>query len=238
MSAGPKRTIAIIPARGGSKRIPRKNIRCFNGRPMLEWAVRAAQASGQFDEIMVSTEDPEIADIAKSCGAKVPFLRSVENADHHATTVHVLYEVLAQYSKDGRCFDLACCLYPTAAFVRGKDLSDGRAALVAGDFDVFMPLAEFDNTIWRSLRRDRDGKISINFPDNVNLRTQDLEKAYHDAGQWYWFVVPKLNRNSNLMSLNTGSVLLSKSRVQDIDTEEDWAVAELKHRREFGKTGG
>lgn len=174
MPTEPRKTIAIIPSRGGSKRIPRKNIRCFNGRPMLEWSVRAAQASRQFDEIMVNTEDLEIAKIAESCGAKVPFLRSVENAGHHATTVHVLYGVLAQYRKAGRRFDLACCLYPTAAFVRPKDFSDGRPALVAGDFDVFMPVAEFDSTVWRSLRRDRDGKISPNFSENVNLRTQDL----------------------------------------------------------------
>ena len=147
MLTGPRKTIAIIPVRGGSKRIPFKNIRCFNGRLMLEWLVRAAHASRQFDEIMVSTEDQEIAEIAESCGAKVPFLRSVEHAGQQAITVHVPYEVLAQYRKAGRCFDLACCLYPTAAFVRPKDLSDGRAALVAGDFDVSMPVAEFDSTV-------------------------------------------------------------------------------------------
>lgn len=238
MPADPKRTIAIIPARGGSQRIPRKNIRSFNGRPILEWSVRAAHASGQFDEIMVSTEDPDIAKIAEACGAKVPFLRSVKNADHHATTVHVLCEVLAQYCDAGRSFDLACCLYPTAAFVRAEDLSNGRAALEAGGFDVFMPVAEFDNSIWRSLRRGLDGTISMNFPDNCDVRTQDLEKAYHDAGQWYWFVVPKLNPKSNLMRLNAGSVLLPNTRVQDIDNEEDWAIAEGKHRDEFGEMGG
>ena len=132
MPTEPRKTIAIIPARGGSKRIPRKNIRCFNGWPMLEWSVRAPQTSRQFDEIMVRTEDLEIAEIAELCSAKVPFLRWVEIAGHHATTLQVPYKVLAQYRKAGRCFDLACCLYPTAAFVRPKDLSYGRAALVAG----------------------------------------------------------------------------------------------------------
>ena len=120
---------------------------------------------------MVGTEDLEIAEIAESCSLKVPFLRWVEIAGHHATTVQVLYEVLAQYRTAGRCFDLACCLYPAAAFVRPKDLSDGRAALAAGDFDVFMPFAEFNSSVWQSLRRDSGGKISPNFSENVNVRT-------------------------------------------------------------------
>mgnify|MGYP001482050811 CR=1 FL=1 len=125
---------------------------------------------------MVGTEDLEIAEIAESCSLKVPFLRWVEIAGHHATTVQVLYEVLAQYRTAGRCFDLACCLYPTAAFVRPKDLSDGRAALVAGDFDVFMPVAEFDSSVWQSLRRDRGGKISPNFSEMLIFARNTLKK--------------------------------------------------------------
>ena len=124
---------------------------------------RATQASGQFVEFMVSTEDLKIAEIAQACGAKVPFLCSVKNVDHYATTVHMLHAVLAQYSKVGRYFNLAFCLYPTAALAWPKDLSNGRAALEAGDFHAFMPVAEFDNAIWRSLRRDKDGRISMNF---------------------------------------------------------------------------
>ena len=132
MPTEPRKTIAIIPARGGSKRIPRKNIRCFNGWPMLEWSVRAPQTSRQFDEIMVRTEDLEFAEIAEPCSAKVPFLAELKLRVTLQQLWSYVINVLAQYRKAGRCFDLACCLYPTAAFVRPKDLSDGRAALVAG----------------------------------------------------------------------------------------------------------
>ena len=234
MTGGAQACVAIVPARGGSKRIPRKNIRRFRGRPMLAWSVEAALESGAFDSVMVSTDDAEIAETARACGAEVPFLRSAEAADDHATTSDVLLEVIARYQEEGRVFDLACCLYPTAPFVRAEDLRAGKERLLAGDFDVIMPVAAFSYPIWRSLKRGDDGRLRLNFPEHLNARSQDLPPAYHDAGQWYWFRTAPFLRDRVLMGENTGSVLLPAARVQDIDTEEDWALAELKHERIFG----
>lgn len=231
---GTPTAVAIIPARGGSKRIPRKNIRLFRGLPMLAWSIDAALASGDFDTVMVSTDDPQIAEVARALGADVPFLRSAAAADDHATTSQVLLEVLDQYAEVGVHFDLACCLYPTAPFVRPRDLSDGRAQLLGSRFDVIMPVAAFSYPIWRSLQRGDDGCIALNFPENLNARSQDLPVAYHDAGQWYWFRTEAFVRDHVLMGANTGSIILPAMQVQDIDTEEDWALAELKHERMFG----
>jgi N-acylneuraminate cytidylyltransferase len=226
--------VCIIPARGGSKRIPRKNIRNFRGRPILAWSVAAARASGVFSTVMVSTDDSEIADVARAAGADIPFLRSSVTSGDHATTSDVLAEVLARYAEGGRRFDLGCCLYPTAPFVTAADIVNGRARLLAGHFDVVMPVAAFSYPIWRSLRRDGDGRIALNFPGNLNARSQDLPPAFHDAGQWYWFRTAAFVRNPMLMGEKTGSIVLHSAVVQDIDTEEDWALAELKHQRVFG----
>lgn len=227
-------SLAIIPARGGSKRIPRKNIRPFRGKPILAWSVEAALASGAFDEVMVSTDDAEIAETARALGAEVPFLRSARGADDYATTADVLTEVLNAYAELGRAFSVACCIYPTAPFVRCEELAAGKAKLLDGPFDVIMPVAAFGYPIWRSLRRDGTGRIALNFPEHLNARSQDLPPAYHDAGQWYWFRVSAFLRNGALIGPNAGSVLLSEGEVQDIDTEEDWALAEMKHERLFG----
>jgi pseudaminic acid cytidylyltransferase len=226
-------TLCIIPARGGSKRIPRKNIRDFRGRPVLAWSIEAARASGVFDTVMVSTDDAEIARIAQDEGAEVPFLRSAAASDDHATTAAVLSEVFARYADRGTTFLMACCLYPTAPFVTADDLSTAYLILETSDFDVVMPVAEFSNTIWRSLSRSEDGRIQLNFPSNLNVRSQDLPAAYHDAGQWYWFRTAPFLRTGVLIGSNTGSVVLPSDRVQDIDTEEDWGLAELKHERLF-----
>ncbi|WP_340120098.1 pseudaminic acid cytidylyltransferase [Pelagibius sp. 7325] len=234
MSGAAPRCVAIVPARGGSKRIPRKNIRPFRGRPMLAWSVEAALASGAFDSVMVSTDDAEIAAAARACGAEVPFLRSAKAADDHATTCDVLLEVLNRYAEMGQTFDLACCLYPTAPFVRAEDLRAGKARLLAEILDVIMPVAAFSYPIWRSLTRGDDGRVRLNFPEHLNARSQDLQPAYHDAGQWYWFRTAAFLRDPVLMGANTGSIVLPAGRVQDIDTEDDWALAELKHERLFG----
>ena len=234
MSHAAPTAVAIIPARGGSKRIPRKNIRPFRGKPMLAWSVAAALEAGVFDAVMVSTDDAEIAEVARSCGAEIPFLRSAKAADDHATTSDVLVEVLARYRDAGRSFDLACCLYPTAPFVEAGDLSAGKARLMEEGFDVLMPVAAFGYPIWRSLKRGEDGRVTLNFPENLNARSQDLPPAYHDAGQWYWFRTGAFLRERVLMGANTGSLVLPAVRVQDIDSEDDWALAELKHERIFG----
>lgn len=228
------RSLCIIPARGGSKHIPRKNIRPFRGRPMLGWSVSAARASATFDTVMVSTDDLEIAAVARDAGAQVPFLRSAVASDDHATTADVLMEVLERYAEVGETFDLACCLYPTAPFVEAHDLIHGRTLLLESTFDVVMPVAVFSYPIWRSLNRDAEGRVRLNFPENLNARSQDLPLAYHDAGQWYWFRIDAFLKSRVLMGDTTGSVVLPIERVQDIDTEEDWALAELKHERLFG----
>jgi len=226
--------LCIVPARGGSKRIPRKNIRPFRGKPILSWSVEAALTSGVFDTVMVSTDDAEIVEVARAAGAEVPFLRSATASDDHATTSDVLLEVLFRYAETGRSFDLACCLYPTAPFVRPQDLSEGRARLLDSGFEVIMPITAFSYPIWRSLKRGDDERIQMNFPENLSTRSQDLPPAYHDAGQWYWFLTASFLREQVLMGSSTGSVVLPPTRVQDIDTEEDWALAELKHERIFG----
>lgn len=226
--------VCIIPARGGSKRIPRKNIRPFRGRPMLLWSVEAALISGAFDSVLVSTDDDEIADAARAAGADVPFLRSARTSNDYATTADVLEEVLGQLSKIGHNYTLGCCLYPTAPFVQGADLANGRARLEDSDFDVVMPIAAFSYPIWRSLARDAAGRVLLNFPENLNSRSQDLPTAYHDVGQWYWFRTAAFLRTHVLIGENTGSIVVPAERMQDIDTEEDWAIAEYKHERLFG----
>jgi len=201
---------------------------------MLVWSVAAARASGAFDTVMVSTDDEEIAAVARDAGAELPFLRSAAASDDHATTADVLIEVLGRYAERGTQFDLACCLYPTAPFVEAQDLAEGRRWLEDSAFDVMMPVAAFSYPIWRSLNRDAEGRVRLNFPENLNARSQDLPLAFHDAGQWYWFRTEAFLGTRVLMGENTGSVVLSAERMQDIDTEEDWALAELKHERIFG----
>jgi N-acylneuraminate cytidylyltransferase len=227
-------TVAIITARGGSKRIPRKNIRPFRGKPMLAWPLQAALASALFDEVMVSTDDVEIADVARQYGAVVPFLRSPRTADDFATTADVILEVLDMYRSRGRIFETACCIYPAAPFITAKALTEALASLQAGPFDVVMPVTAFGYTIWRSLRRDESGRVQLNWPENLNRRSQDLPPAYHDAGQFYWFRVEPFLRSRVLMGTNSGAIVLPETHVQDIDNESDWAMAEFKHQWIFG----
>lgn len=234
MSSVPS-NVAIITARGGSKRIPRKNIRRFRGKPMLAWSIEAALQSDRFDSVMVSTDDVEIADIAQSLGADVPFMRTAETSDDFSTTADVLKEVLTTYSQQGVEFDNSCCIYPTAPFLKASDLQEGYTKLQSGEFDVVMPVTAFSYPIWRSLKREENGRITFNFPENLNSRSQDLPPAFHDAGQWYWFRTKEFLNSGTLLGKNTGSVQLSELQTQDIDTEEDWELAEIKHQRMFGQ---
>jgi pseudaminic acid cytidylyltransferase len=224
-------TLAIITARGGSKRIPRKNIKPFLQKPMIAWAIETATQSNLFSEVMVSTDDEEIAEISKSFGAKIPFYRSPKNADDHSTTSDVLSEVLSMYEAKGQTFTYACCIYPTAILVTSNDLCLGLETLRQNDFDVIMPVCEFSYPIWRSLKRHPDTKIELNFPENLNTRSQDLPPTYHDAGQWYWFKTKRFLTSKRLLGDNTGSLLIPSYRVQDIDSEDDWLLAEIKYKR-------
>lgn len=223
--------LAVIPARGGSKRIARKNIRPFAGRPILAWSVKAALASGLFDEVMVSTDDEEIAEVAREAGASVPFMRSPESADDHAPIVDVLREVNDRYASEVRQFARICCLFATAPFIRPDDLAEGLALLDRGSFEVVIPVARFSYPVQRSLARDATGQVTLNAPEHADTRSQDLPEAFHDAGQWIWLRPGYLGKGAPLLGPATGSVVIDSNRVEDIDTEEDWARAEWKFAR-------
>lgn len=220
--------IAIIPARGGSKRIPRKNIRDFLGKPIIADSIETALESGLFEEVMVSTDDEEIAEVAKKYGAKVPFMRSEENADDYASTVDVLVEVLQEYQQQGKYFENGCCVYPTAPLLKPSFLKSGYEKLINEDFSTVFPVVEFSYPIQRSLKLSEKGKLEMNWPRYLDSRSQDLSKAYHDAGQFYWFNVEGLLKEKKLFGNNSGALVLPSTSVQDIDTEEDWKLAEMK----------
>lgn len=224
------RKLAIIPARGGSKRIPRKNIKDFLGKPIIAYSIETALQSGLFDEVMVSTDDAEIAEVAVRYGAKVPFLRSAENSNDHAGTGAVLKEVLTQYETAGQQFDVACCIYPTSPLLTAVNLSAGYAKLSEGGYNTVLSVTEYSYPVWRSYKEEANGTIQPLFPQYMKSRSQDLEPVFHDAGQFYWFSVAEFLKTGSLLSDNNGSVVLSNLEVQDIDTETDWQLAELKYK--------
>ncbi len=221
--------LAIIPARGGSKRILRKNIKDFLGKPIIAYSIEAAISSSLFDEVMVSTDDDEIALIAKKHGANVPFKRSEKNADDYATTVDVIEEVLEAYRQKGEVFDEVCCIYPTAPFVTKDKLNEAFQLLVNNSYDTVMPVIPYSFPIQRSfvLKGER---IQMKFPEHKNTRSQDLEKTYHDAGQFYFFRSGMLSKKQGLWTDNTGALIIEELEGQDIDTLKDWELAELKYR--------
>lgn len=221
--------IAIITARGGSKRIPRKNVRLFDGKPIIAYSIEVAKSSGLFKEVMVSTDDTEIASISKHYGASVPFLRSVENSNDYATTSDVILEVLNEYKKREIHFDIACCLYPTAPFITKSQLIEAYDLMLTKNYDTVFPIVKFSFPILRSLKLV-DGKVFPNWPEHYNSRSQDLPLAFHDAGQFYFFVTRTFLENKTFMNDNVGSVLLDEMFVQDIDSEEDWKIAEMKFK--------
>lgn len=223
------KNIAIITARGGSKRIPRKNIKEFCGRPILCYSIEAALTSCCFDTVMVSTDDEEIAEIARKAGAEVPFLRSEANANDYATTADVLKEVLDAYEAIGEQFDYACCIYPTAPFVTGEKLKEAMETLRAGDVTCVMPVVAYSFPPQRAVVI-RDGYLKVQYPEFFQMRSQDLEKIYHDVGQFYAFEVNAFRQTGKIIGERTMPVVVSETRVQDIDTPEDWKIAEMKYR--------
>lgn len=219
---------ALITARGGSKRIPRKNIKDFLGYPIIKYSIDAARDAGCFDEVMVSTDDKEIAEIALRLGAKVPFYRSASTANDFATTADVIEEVLLEYRKNGREFEHFCCIYPTAPFVSPAMLRQGYELLRESDADSVLPVVRFSYPIQRALKIEQ-GKLSMIWPENLNARSQDLQPAYHDAGQFYWGRTDRFLKQKKLFSDNTLPIEVPESHVQDIDTLEDWKIAEMKY---------
>lgn len=224
-----KKRLAMITARGGSKRIPHKNIRDFCGKPIIEYSIEAALQSGVFDEVMVSTDDEKIAEIAKKAGAKVPFLRSAEASNDFATTADVILEVLAEYEKQEQKFDSACCLYPTAPFVTSDKLKNAVELLETKDYDSVMPVAEFSFPPLRGMVM-REDKVSYKWEKFAMARSQDLEKIYHDVGQFYVFHVDRFKETKKLVTKNTGAIIVDELEMQDIDHEADWKLAELKYQ--------
>lgn len=221
--------IAIIPARGGSKRIPRKNIKAFLGKPIITYSIQTAIDSGLYDEVMVSTDDKEIAQIALENGAKVPFIRSSENANDFATTADVILEVLAEYKKKGQKFDYCTCIYPTAPFVTAELLKRSLDKLLFEKFDSVFPVLKYSFPIQRAMRADDSGRIRMIDEEHMHLRSQDLEPSFHDSGQFYTLNVNVFLNEQKLWTSNTGFIEISELEAQDIDNETDWKLAELKY---------
>lgn len=223
--------IAIITARGGSKRIPRKNIKDFCGKPIIAYSIEAALESNIFDEVMVSTDDKEIAEVAIKYGAKVPFLRSHENSNDYATTADVLIEVLDKYEQMGKTFDSLCCIYPTAPFVTADKLRKGMEILTNhAEYDAVAPVVQYSFPPQRAFRII-DNEISIIYPDTFQMRSQDFEPIYHDCGQYYCMKVESFKKTRRLVLSHTYPIITAETEVQDIDTPDDWKIAEIKYKQ-------
>lgn len=216
--------LAIIPARGGSKRIPRKNIKDFLGKPIIAYSIEAALKSQLFNEVMVSTDDEEIAEVARNYGAKVPFLRTNKAADDFATLADVIDEVKMKYLAQNKSFEHICCILPTAPLVTVENLKKTLSLLNEKDADSVRPVVRFSYPIQRAVRMS-EGKIELFNPEHQNTRSQDLEPAFHDAGQFYW-----MKFESGLRGKNKFGFEIPETQIQDIDTVEDWILAELKYQ--------
>lgn len=221
--------LAIITARGGSKRIPKKNIREFCGKPILAYSIEAALESGLFDHVMVSTDSEEIAEIAKKYGAQVPFFRSETTSGDFATTNDVLAEVLAEYEKRGMHFDVACCIYPTAPFVTAEKLKTAVAQLETSNADTLIPVVSFSYPPQRAMVVENE-RLVFKYPEYLDSRSQDLQPHYHDVGQFYVFRTDRFAVNKKLMVGDILPFIVSELEVQDIDNLTDWKIAEMKYR--------
>jgi N-acylneuraminate cytidylyltransferase len=222
------KALAVIPARGGSKRLPGKNIRDFAGKPMLAWSVETALESGLFDTVMVSTDSEEVAAVARAAGAAVPFPRSAKTADDHAILLDVMAEVVERYEADGQRFDRLCCLLPTAPLLRAATLKRAADLMDSGGFDTVFPVVAFSYPIQRALRRDATGRTAMREPEHYASRSQDLEPAFHDAGQFYWMTREACLARQPTFAGRAGSFVIDEMEAQDIDTLTDWRLAELK----------
>lgn len=222
-----KQLVAIITARGGSKRIPRKNIRNFLGKPIIAYSIEASLKAECFDEVMVSTDDEEIAEIAGKYGAKVPFLRSEKNSDDYSTTYDVVEEVLLAYKKLGIAFEYGCCIYPTAPFVNSEKLIKGYDLLKSSTATSLIPVTEFGFPIQRSMKIEED-QLKMNWPEHMHTRSQDLQKSYHDCGQFYFFNTDAILEQKKIYTDKSIPMVIPSTEVQDIDNEVDWKLAEIK----------
>jgi len=227
------KTVAIIPARGGSKRIPRKNIRSFCGRPIIHYPITIALECGLFDEVMVSTDDQEIADVAIQGGAQVPFLRSAATSNDTTVTADVISEVLQSYQTHGVEFDRLCCIYPVTPLLQTKHLREAAALLQSENVESVQPVVRFGFPPQRAVRILPDGRVSWIFPEHALTRSQDLEAQYHDVGQFYWWKTVHFLKQKLLVGENSFAYEMSELDIQDIDNEVDWQLAEQKYRLRF-----
>ena len=218
--------IAIIPARGGSKRIPRKNIKAFHGKPMIAYSIEAAQKSGCFDRIIVSTDDQEIADTALKYGAEVPFLRPADIADDYATTMDVMEHAIQYLAKENISPEFVCCIYATAPFILADDLRKGLGILNEPNVEYAFSATSFPFPIQRAIKLTEQGDVEMFSEQYADTRSQDLVEAYHDAGQFYWGKTSAFLARKAIFAEHSKVVLLPRKRVQDIDTVEDWELAE------------
>ncbi len=221
--------LAIIPARGGSKRIPRKNIKRFYGKPILSYSIAIALDCGCFDEIMVSTDDLEIADISKACGGAVPFLRSKKTSDDHAGLAEVCIEVLDSYKNLGLLFSHICCILPTAPLLKSEKILEAKDHVLSGRATSSFPVVKYSYPIQRSLKIE-NGYARMIWPDNYMKRSQDLEPSYHDSGQFYFMTTKALLEEQKVFTEKSYPILLTENEVQDIDDEADWKIAEMKYK--------
>ena len=227
--------LAVIPARGGSKRIPGKNIRNFCGKPIIAYSIEAALRSGLFDRVVVSTDDNRIAAVAREYGAEAPFNRPAELADAHTGTNAVVRHAIKWFKSQGEIVSLVCCIYATAPFVRVQDLSEGFDRLKSSDKLYAFSVTSFDFPVQRAIRLLAKGGVEPVWPEYALSRSQDLEEIYHDAGQFYWGRPGAFLDDLPVFANHSIPVVLPKHRVQDIDTEEDWLRAELKYKSAIQK---
>lgn len=218
--------VAIIPARGGSKRIPRKNIKLFHGKPIIAYSIEAAINSGCFDKVIISTDDAEIADISRALGAEVPFIRPDSISDDFSTTLDVIKHALDWYKQNNRGITKVCCIYATAPFITPEALQKGLATLNSADLDYAFSATNYAFPIQRALKITSQNTVEMFQPEHLSTRSQDLEEAYHDAGQFYWGTAAAFINRKPFFSPRAKAVLLPRKYVQDIDTQEDWVLAE------------
>ena len=224
------KSIAIIPARGGSKRIPRKNIRPFCGKPIIHYPISVALESDLFDEVMVSTDDHEIANVSIQGGAKVPFLRSAAASNDTAVTADVILEVLRRYRESGAEFERFCCIYPVTPLLQAKHLNEAANILENENVESIQPVVRFGFPPQRAVRILPDGRVTWIFPENALTRSQDLECYFHDVGQFYWWKTVPFLKEKLLTGTNSFAYEMSELDIQDIDNEVDWKLAEEKFR--------
>lgn len=222
--------ICIIPARGGSKRIPKKNIKSFLGKPIIAYSIEAAIQSNLFSKVMVSTDCQETVEIALKYGAEIPFMRSKKNSDDFATTFDVITEVLNEYKQNEFEFDNACCIYACAPFVNGEKITTAYNKLLTNKFDTVFPIMEYSFPIQRAVKKNKNNKLEMFDSKYLSSRSQDLEKSYHDAGQFYWMNTQNVLKKKSLFTDNTGSLIITEMEGQDIDNLSDWKLAEMKYR--------